>query len=366
VLEHALKGELYTGPDEMLEAVNVAYEYIKNLGGAQSYERRLRMPYGDGEQWGTVDTTAHKPGHLHVIDYKHGAGVPVHAIENLQGICYALGVLAERVFVEEKITITIIQPRTGEHPIKSWTIHIDELLSYLPFFNDAIVKAEECIAAVALGLEMPHPLNPGKEQCRWCPAAETGTCPALRDLALTAAQADLSGVVTIDELRPIHLPEPTDLPVDKMAEVLAIAPILNQWFSDVESYAVTLMRKGSEIPGQKLVQPMAKRRWHGKDDLLATRLSEITGGAIPRDTFLRWSLVSITDATALLRRWGKPGGEETRTAITEAMAFLTLRSSTGLLQMVPLSDARPSVSPAVDFKGVDVTSILDGSGDSNA
>jgi hypothetical protein len=61
-----------------------------------------------------------------------------------------------------------------------------------------------------------------------------------------------------------------DMPVERIAELLAKKKIINQFFDKLEKHAVTLLEDGHIlVPGLKLVNKFGRRSWAiGEDDLI--------------------------------------------------------------------------------------------------
>ena len=72
--------------------------------------------------FGTSDAIIIGDGHMYVCDYKHGKGVPVHAEENSQLKCYALGAYLafSPLYDISEITLVIYQPRINN--FSQWSL----------------------------------------------------------------------------------------------------------------------------------------------------------------------------------------------------------------------------------------------------
>ncbi|MEQ1651029.1 MAG: DUF2800 domain-containing protein, partial [Hyphomicrobium sp.] len=111
---------------EMADAINVYLEFVWSVLQADDelhVERRFSLEFIAPGMFGTNDCAVlkRKARTLHVIDYKHGAGVYVDEKDNVQTQYYALGAL--HAFIAEgpfdKIVLTIVQPRAGGEPVRS-------------------------------------------------------------------------------------------------------------------------------------------------------------------------------------------------------------------------------------------------------
>ena len=64
------------------------------------------------------------------------------------------------------------------------------------------------------------------------------------------------------------------IPLEKLAIILEIGPLYNQWFSDVEAYAYQLAMSGIQIPGYKLVQGKTNRKIENEKGLIRVLTTE--------------------------------------------------------------------------------------------
>jgi len=128
--------------------------------------------------FGTLDFGACDGLTLYVVDFKYGRGKAVVVLNNTQLLIYALGMygrlLRERPDLAgtiENVCLTIIQPRAGGDPVRTWSIPVSELL----YWGYAVLKP--AIEAIADAHEGDLPLTPGNH-CFWCPASRD--CPAYK------------------------------------------------------------------------------------------------------------------------------------------------------------------------------------------
>lgn len=214
-----------------------------------SLEERLSVEHVVPGMFGTTDCLVYceETKHLFVIDYKHGRGVAVEPEENPQLMTYALGALkryGNRPV--EKVTLTIVQPRAA-HPrgsIRSWETTPDRLRRFADDLADA-----------AIAVDMPDaPLVPG-DHCTFCPAA--GTCPALRERALSAAQDEFESVAA----------EGSDL--EELAKALTIVGTVEIWCKKVRETAHARAVAGEVPPGFKLVRKRGHRKWKDESSVPA-------------------------------------------------------------------------------------------------
>lgn len=196
---------------------------------------------------GTSDTIIVFEDSLTIVDLKFGKGVMVKAEENPQLMIYANGAINTLGLNNvDKVRICIVQPRLENY--STWETSRLKLKDW--FENYVLPKAE-------LALKGEGELNPGEEQCRFCPVK--GTCEARADLRLQEAKNVFEGEVTdlVDEEKRQVIAKQISL--EKLALILQIAPLYDAWLKDVEANAYKLAMSGIQIPGFKLVQGRTNR-----------------------------------------------------------------------------------------------------------
>lgn len=325
--------------DEMVEHVRTYVDHVRarvahwrSSGGPVELhvERRVTLAEldtrkqltGDMEPFGTADAVivAPAPNVLEVIDLKYGQGVVVEVQDNPQLLTYALGAYLslpalDRLNVRD-IFVTIVQPR-AEHrdgPVRTVEYRIEDLRAF----------AGKFIAAALATLAPDAPLNPGK-WCRFCPAH--AECPALRRHAMEVAQVDFDAV-------PVDLPPPPEyLPLPVIADILTKAPVLEQWLAACRERIVRELEQGKTVPGWKLVEKRAIRRWASESEVRAWVEREGLGA----DAFEPQTLLSPAQMEKVVGKKNLPGN-------------LVEKKSSGLT-LAPESDPRPgkALGPAEDF-----------------
>jgi hypothetical protein len=224
---------------EMAEAVQVYLDYVRRETlPDDDRDVEAQLKYSD-ELWGTADYWRYRPsnGNLLVVDYKHGKGVFVGAKGNPQGLIYGLmkaKALGNRGV--SSITFAIVQPRceSDEGPVREYTVDAADMLEFEDKLLDAIAATKKDDAEYMPG-----------DHCRWCPAA--GVCPALRDQALASAKNDFVPGLKYD---------PAEL-----AATLEAIPLVEAWVKATWEFAYNEVSAGKAIPGFKLVQKRATRKW---------------------------------------------------------------------------------------------------------
>lgn len=227
--------------DEMLAAVEIYVNFVKSLLTKDTQlwiEERFDLSEYYPGLFGTCDAIVHDPRlqKLYVIDYKHGAGISVSAIENLQLMYYGVGALHAKQIPVRTVELIIVQPRCNDNSggIKRWNTDPMRLTEYIDDLKkDALATADP-----------QAPLNPG-DHCRFCPAQPS--CPKLQEKSLTLAKSSFS---------PIEDYEPK-----KLSEVLTMLPAIEAWTKSVREFAYTEAEAGRVPPGYKLVPKRAYRKW---------------------------------------------------------------------------------------------------------
>lgn len=251
LLSGAWKTGLATGlEEEMKTAIEVYTDEVGRLRlmdpDFEAVEQKFDLSNYFPLLFGTGDYVCYfkKTKTLYVLDYKHGAGVPVNVFKNKQLMYYGVGALHENKFPIEKIMLGIIQPRAfhKDGPIRYYESSPIETLDYIA---DLIEDAQRT--------ELPDaPLVTG-EHCRWCDAK--GICPAKKKQALIEAQKSFSPEAKYD---------PSEL-----SKTLLILDQIENWASGVREFAYREAMAGRIPPGFKLVDKRASRKWvsgfHPKD-----------------------------------------------------------------------------------------------------
>jgi hypothetical protein len=197
--------------------------------------------------FGTSDFSAYDPATrtLYVDDLKYGMGL-VEIEGNPQTKYYALGAWLSLPHedVVEKIVMTIIQPRK-DHPdgvVRSITIDAAELSEF----------AIELLDAARATLDPNAPLHAG-DHCKFCPAK--ARCPELHRLSQEIAATEFDEVVA-----PV-IPAPALIPPEQFADMLGKLHILDDWSAAMKEHAYNELLAGREVPGFKLVERRAERKW---------------------------------------------------------------------------------------------------------
>ena len=164
-----------------IEALDVYAKYIEGLkkDNPIHIEHSFDMDDIFPNLYGTADCVIYdkKEKLLHVIDYKHGQGLPIEVENNLQLSYYALGAMHTLDYPCHEVQMTIVQPRCY-HPdghIRSWKV---SALYFIDFELDLIAAAKETKKKKGL-------LSAGAH-CIFCPAKSI--CPQKEKDAQTDAK----------------------------------------------------------------------------------------------------------------------------------------------------------------------------------
>jgi len=211
--------------------------------------------------YGTSDIVifSAKTRRLTVIDLKYGQGVVVEVEGNSQLQMYGIGALLqfERDYPQhvgkiDDIELVIVQPRAAhaDGVVRPWVLSYMDLCA---FTLDLLEAAERTQVPDA-------PLTAGS-WCRFCPAAPS--CPAQAAHAVSVAQVEFADM-------PADLPPtPETLPQEVLLDVLDKAPILEDWLKSVRAHVFRLIESGHEVPGWKLVEKRAMRKWIAPEKVVA-------------------------------------------------------------------------------------------------
>ena len=258
-MEKALKGEMQRHEaidvygKEIVEAVDYMEGAVADrMTGFETLlvEEKVQFPLKDhegNEMFGTVDCAIVDVGtKISVIDYKHGQGIAVEAEKNLQMIYYAIAICEKFKWNFKEVELVIVQPRAfhPESVIRSWTLSIDELKSYVVLFKKGIERVKSGGRLYA------------GDHCKFCPASVI--CPEQTTRSLEKANIAFSE--PLEAMVP-KLPDPKDLTPEQISTLLKKSSALEAFVKSVEEYAEDYLKRGHDIPGFKLVNKRGQRVW---------------------------------------------------------------------------------------------------------
>jgi hypothetical protein len=311
--------------EELLEAVD---EYLADItadhqpGDVEFVEqsftealKRLHPKFG-----GSGDYVRWRPStrQLRVMDYKHGAGVAVDVDDNKQLKVYALGcLLTNPQFNADQVEIRIAQPRCDHEQgrFRSYFFPAMDLLDYAADLVDAAKRTED------FGAD----LVPSKKACKWCPANAANKCPAVQQETHALIESDFAII------------DPASYSAEQIAEFLEKAPLVEARISAIREFAYQEACKGVVIPGFKLVDKRATRKF--KDEAEAQKALAHIPGALKEP--------EIRSPAQLEKLLGKK-------KYTQLVADFVEKTSSGHT-LAPASDPRPPAAVALltDFGVVD-------------
>lgn len=227
--------------DDMVEAVMVYVEAFQEACRGCTFfkvEEKFDLTHLFPDLYGTADGVIYhaETKTLEVWDYKNGQGVVVEADGNVQLLYYALGALLKNKVPCEWVKIVICQPNAF-HPngaIRSWTVPSADLIDFMADLVEDAEKTKDSNAPLASG-----------DHCRFCPAAPI--CPLMEDMAISSAQEEFSPALKYDP--------------EKLGMILGRLGAIESWVKAVRGFAQAEVERGFEIPGFKLVDRRANRKW---------------------------------------------------------------------------------------------------------
>lgn len=261
--------------------------------------------------FGTADCVLWHPArqHLDVIDFKYGAGVPVEAEGNKQGLYYGIGAMLTLGYNAATVDVHIIQPRCPHPDGPHRTAHYTAL--------DMMDDAANLVAEVKATEAPDAPLNPGP-WCRKSFCAAQAICPAMHQLAQTAAKREFTPALSYDAAQ--------------LSETLDWLPILEGWIKSVREFAYNEAEAGNPPPKYKLVEKVAREKWA---PMASPALIASTFGLSIKDITSEPELNTPAQVRKLV-----PGKNDKERAAK--LAEFTLKESSGHT-LVHEDDKRPSV-----------------------
>jgi Protein of unknown function (DUF2800) len=227
----------------------------KERGGKLLIETKFHLSHLHPLFYGTADCVRiGTDGIMSVYDLKLGRGKIVEVTEhggtrpNLQLAYYALGAMHARAAQMKSLKISrvelvVVQPRAWhkDGPVRRATF----LASELELVATRLVEAARLC-------EAPGAPRVAGDHCTFCKAAPT--CKTLRDFAFDAAQLDFEriGEKTVN---------PLTLTDAELAKTLDAIDVIETWISAVRAHAHILAGTANGLPGWKLVDKQARRKW---------------------------------------------------------------------------------------------------------
>ena len=305
----ALRAELGDIPADMEHATDaycdVVMEKYLSAKDQDASTRLLLEQRLDYSRWvpsgfGTGDCVIVSDSLLEVIDYKHGVGIPVDAVDNPQLRLYGLGAIAKfgQLYDFPAVRMTIIQPRLES--VSEETLGRVELLDWA----EAEVREKAQQAWKGIGDFVPG------DHCRFCPAKAVCSARVAEALKLFRYGFESPGLI----------------PDEQIPGILETLDVAEAWIKDFRAYAEKQALNGQKFPGWKLVRgKKPNRRWADPEEVRAQLLR---AGYAPGQI----------ETTSL-----KPVGEIEKTIGAKAFRALVgglVAQGEGRLTLVPESDKR--------------------------
>lgn len=275
---------------------------------AQLYiEQRLDMSEWVPECFGTSDAMIVFEGGLVVLDYKHGRGVLVSAVENYQARLYALGAYAavRDLYDIRQVKEVIIQPRLDS--ITEEILQIEDLLCWA---NEVIKPAAQ------LAWKGEGEFHSG-DWCRFCNVKAICRENVLTSLKVLENMFDSPDVISDDRINDM-------LPYLDQAE---------DWIKNVKAYVYSRAMDGERWRGYKLVRGKRPGRvWRNEEEVI-NQLSR--AGYTEEQYFTAPKLKSVAELEKTLKK-----------SAFDALVGKFVFQGEGSLALVPESDKREEYSPA--------------------
>lgn len=289
------------------DAVLEIYEKLKKSGDVSiCVEQRVDFSRFVKGGFGTSDCVIIGEGHLYVVDFKYGRGVPVDATDNSQLKCYALGAyeIFSPLYDFDEIHLVIYQPRISNY--SEWSLTPEALLSWA----ESVLSPAADLAFRGGGEYSCGPW------CRFCRAKPI--CRKRAEENLKLAQYDFARPDTLEE--------------DEINLILSKIEDLINWANDIKDYALSEALRGKPWDDWKVVEGRANRKYTDENRVAQT----VTAAGF--DPYEK----KILSVSALEKKLGKKRFQEL------IGSFVTRPQ--GSPTLVPRTDKRPEFNITVaDF-----------------
>ncbi len=363
VLEHCLRtgydarqgfAQVHGAVEEAnAEAVQVALDHVREIVG--------QYGAGDVVVWleaafdvvpdvcgGTSDIIIYVKSlrRLYVIDYKNGWEIVEVADDgwlNEQALTYGLGAVKalSPTYPIDEVVLTIIQPHPWhvDGPVRSYKASVSEVLAF-----------ETRVMRMIHEAETRPSYRPGKSTCRWCAAKPF--CPAVEQ-----AVAASFGVTKLTDITAEVLGPASPQDVGRLAALLALEPLVKDFFRSITEVATEIHKHGQPIPGKKLVQSQTRREYYGDEKDIAEGVTAIAPNIRAEELFEQ-KLKPITTVEKMIAqrvRALSPNRKEQSALVADAnraFAYLLDKKGSGKLVLADWDDNRPEVKVADMFGDV--------------
>lgn len=232
--------------DGVQEAVDWVREQLAALPGAELHVE-TKVDLGGG-LYGRNDIWIHQPCGKNIIaDYKNGA-MYVEVENNPQLMYYAVGVLRKSFMPKGPVTLAVLQPNCfGHKHIRTWDTTAEHLLDW--FFNELLPAARATARPDAF-------LQEGE----WCDknfCDARATCPAKRKAVQDEAEKVFGDIFSGSP----QTPALASMTPAEMGGLLETGRKLERYLKEVKSFAHSLAKSGTKVPGMKRVPTKGNRNW---------------------------------------------------------------------------------------------------------
>ena len=288
--------------EKLLPALDLLNEIDPN--NELVYKVESRVGIGDllPGVFGSTDLLGRIGDRAIVLDWKFGDGVVVTAEENEQLMFYAAAAMRtpETAWVFEgasEIELIIVQPPV----MRRWVTTRDRIAQF----------ERELVRAVKTAQTPDAPLAQG-DHCRWCAAKPI--CPQMTGAVDRAIKQQI-----------------VNLDVDTLGQYLKNADLLEGWIKDLRALAFGLLEKNVDVPGYKLVQKQARRKWADEQEARKVLLEL----GLKESVVVETSIMSPAQAEKALKK-----------RFSELPEGLIKSESSGTT-LAPVEDDRPAVQSFV-------------------
>lgn len=245
--------------EKIAPALDAWFRLDKEFGFVDFWlEQRLSLETVIPGAFGTTDVIAiDRNMVVHDLDWKFGDGIPVAVESNEGNAFYSGGILhdpdEEMLELRRKLDehygddpiqfmFHIVQPRAGvsDDPLQSWATDED----WIEAFLDQLAQQMD----LAVQKEPPEPKT--GDWCKFCPAKSV--CPAQQQLVLATEKKNPEIMTGVE-----------------LAKCLEMADRAKEWADEIYAVALRELENGAQVPGFKLVQKRASRKWIDEDEVIA-------------------------------------------------------------------------------------------------
>lgn len=322
---------------EMMDYVQSSVDRCILLPGHQVVEQHLKFPDGFlpiPNQGGTMDFAAMQMGHGRVIDHKYGVADQIFALNNFQGLLYALLLFFEWdwMYSFQTFDIVIHQPRLNHYD--EWTISRDDLMQFAGFIRER----------ARLAWRINAPRTPDPHACRYCKVRTTCTANLAMQFMLSMGELDRAfDELTIDDMGAFRrsISESSDhfnpplahiptLTTEDLAKIIPYRPMVSSWWEAAEVDLTRRAQAGAETPGRKLVEGVKHKQFKDREKAVIF----LAQHGVPEEVMMEKKMKSPAEAVRQLVRLGRTKKE------AELMLGPFVERPPGEPELVPLTDRR--------------------------